>query len=134
MTASRHFLTDVVKPNVDEFLKAFWHERSAVNAIVTFDCLLGALFVELKAAGQINDADDTIFRDRLASTDGNIQLVRDAAFALKHGELKHNKPRLVRRSDQIGGKVPTLSDGFFVDHDFLDGSVIMIEKEERVQH
>src|SRR4051812_40542395 len=126
MGQSRDFLTKVAEPNIDEFEKAFWHQRSAVNAVVTFDCLLGIIHWEATSAGLPVANQDSVFRNDLAARHGILGVVRDAAFALKHGKLTRGT-RLVSKADQVKGQVPTLSDGFFLDRDFVGVEVIMIE-------
>ncbi|MBR0733488.1 hypothetical protein JQ595_32555 [Bradyrhizobium japonicum] len=73
--------------------------RLAVNAILSLDALMGVIHADRYRRG-LETGDDIVFRNKLAAQHFEIRLVRDAAFALKHGELRP-AARLVQRAEQI---------------------------------
>jgi hypothetical protein len=75
--------------------------RQAINAIMTLDAFFGILHADLYAKGTLKESRDDDWKEKLAQKNDDYRLLRDAAYALKHGELKHPKPRLVRRPDQL---------------------------------
>src|SRR3712207_5041989 len=114
----RHFFDNIAELNVNEFLPSFWKERAAVNAILTLDAFFGILFAHLKGISDPTVSqipDDRRYRDQIASTSVDYQILRDAAFSIKHGELTGTKARLVSRADQVGSSAVTLDD-FYLDH------------------
>jgi hypothetical protein len=94
------FFKDIVAPNVDALGNDVGDLRHAVNAILSLDALAGIIHADLHSRGQETN-DDAAFRERFAEQHLEYGIVRDAAFALKHGELRHRKPRLVQRADQV---------------------------------
>ena len=98
-----------------------------VNAIMTLDGFMGILHERLWATGKINEETDDKFRDNIASRCAAYGTLRDAAFALKHGELTGRKSRVVRRPDQLqaysGAFDKAVFDrSAFQTEDFLGGS------------
>jgi hypothetical protein len=75
--------------------------RLAINAIMTLDAFFGVLHAALHAKGTLKEPNDDVWKEKLAQQNDDYRLLRDAAYALKHGELKHRRPRLVRRPDQL---------------------------------
>jgi hypothetical protein len=74
--------------------------------------------------------DDSDFRDLLSSECPEFRAVRDAAFALKHGELTGKKPRLVERADQVASYSGALDEAVFDRSAFDTESVIWIETKD----
>jgi hypothetical protein len=96
------FLNEIVTPNVTALSGDVGDLRLAVNAILTLDALAGVIHDDLYKRGLVTTDDDVKYRETLASVYPEYRIVRDAAFALKHGELRFGKrPRLVRRADQV---------------------------------
>jgi hypothetical protein len=93
------FFNNIAAPNVDALGSDVGDIRLAVNAILTLDALMGVIHADRHRRG-LEAADDSAFRNRLADQHFEYRLVRDAAFALKHGELK-SAARLVQRAEQI---------------------------------
>src|SRR4051794_8468925 len=94
------FLKDIAAPNVDELGSDVGNHRLAVNAILALDALAGVIHADLHSKGQAT-ADDGAFRDGVAARHLEYGILRDTAFALKHGELRGKKPRLVQRAEQV---------------------------------
>jgi hypothetical protein len=67
------------------------------RSMLALDAFVGILWLRNRAR---SDTDGQL-RDALANESESYRLVRDAAFALKHGELLGKKPRLVSRADQV---------------------------------
>jgi hypothetical protein len=111
------FLDQVVTTNVVKSGENRGSLRHAVNAILSLDAFAGILFADVQLKGRAPCRDDIEFREMLAVESLEFRLVRDAAFALKHGELVGKSPRLVREAKQVaahdGGYDPTaFSNGF----------------------
>ncbi|MCV0385865.1 MAG: hypothetical protein K5821_05460 [Nitrobacter sp.] len=90
-------MNEVVTPNVAALADDRGNIRLAINAVLALDTFVGILWLRSRAGS----GDDGHLRDALANESESYRLVRDAAFALKHGELLGKKPRLVRRADQV---------------------------------
>jgi hypothetical protein len=73
----------------------------AINAIMTLDALFGILHAALHDEGFVSEPRDDQWKDDLANQSAEYRLLRDTAFALKHGKLRGKKPRIVRRPDQL---------------------------------
>src|SRR3954463_3459223 len=93
-------LKDIVGPNIAALCADVGDLRLAVNAILSLDAMVGIIHADLKRRGK-ESGGDAAFRDRLARQHLEYSILRDAAFALKHGELEHKKVRLVQRADQV---------------------------------
>jgi hypothetical protein len=93
------FLNDIVTPNVDALGNDVGDLRLAVNAIITLDALAGVIHADLHRQG-LEQSKDSAFRDRIASQHLEYRILRDAAFALKHGELT-GSTRLVKHAGQV---------------------------------
>ena len=100
MTPSE-FFDDVAEKNALSAIDAPGDLRQAINAIMTLDAFFGILHAALYAKGKLNESRDDGWKEKLAQKNDDYRLLRDAAYALKHGELKQPKPRLVRRPDQL---------------------------------
>ena len=90
------FLDNIVTPNVAQLGENRGDMRCAVNALLTLDAFAGILFAHLKGLGRSHWVDDSKFRDFIADESPNFRIVRDAPFALEHGELTGKKPDLWR--------------------------------------
>ena len=75
--------------------------RLAINAIMALDGFFGTVHTERYDQGLTKEPSDDKWKDQLAQQNADYRLLRDCAYALKHGRLTKSKPRLVRRSDQI---------------------------------
>ena len=96
-----HFLGEIVTANVLQLSENRGNMTCAVNALLTLDAFTGILFAHLANLKRSPFKDDIEFRDVLCHECSEFRIVRDAAFALKHGELTAKKPRLVQRADQV---------------------------------
>jgi hypothetical protein len=97
------FLDNVVRRNVVHLGEARGSVRRAVNALLTLDAFAGILFAHLESLARLRWANDPKFREFLSEECPEFRIVRDAAFALKHGALTDPKkqPRFVRKADQV---------------------------------
>lgn len=93
----RSFLEAIVRPNLKELQARDNDMRAAVNALLTIDALAGAIFYAARPS--LSDRDDTAYRERLARQAPYFELLRDAAKALKHGELVRGNPVIRRAAD-----------------------------------
>lgn len=123
------FFNNVATPNVDELGNDVGNHRLAVNAILALDALAGVIHADLHNRGQAT-ADDAAFRDRLAARHLEYCILRDAAFALKHGELRHKKPRLVQRAEQVTSYGGAFDEAVFDRSAFDTEAVIWIEAND----
>ena len=123
------FFQEVATANVDALASEVGNLRLAVNAILSLDALVGVIHVDLVDRGQ-ETADDAAFRDRLAAQHLDYGIVRDAAFALKHGELRYKKPRLVRRADQVKSYGGVYDEAVFDRSVYDTNGVIWIEAND----
>lgn len=125
----RVILSEVIHPNVVDALDAPNSMRATINAVLSLDALVGILhahMVEIGAPGVSAGWDgDAKLRDKLVGKEPAYAVLRDAAFALKHGRLK-SEERQVRRASDIQDEDLCLDD-FRVD-DELGGSAIASPK------
>jgi hypothetical protein len=103
--------------------------RRAISAILTLDGFFGTLHAELYEQGAITEPSDDIWKEELAQQNEDYRLLRDCAYALKHGYLTKPKPRLVRRSDQIF-PMPASYDAATFDRSAFDVETIWIQAED----
>jgi hypothetical protein len=97
----QEFFADVAEKNALSAIQVPGDLRQAINAIMTLDAFFGILHAALYAKGKLTESRDDDWKEKLAQENDHYRLLRDAVYALKHGELKHPKPRLVRRPDQL---------------------------------
>jgi hypothetical protein len=102
--------------------------RLAVNAIMTLDAFFGILHAALFKLGSVKEQADDKWKEELARADKTYRLLRDSAYALKHGELDSRKPRLVRRHDQIL-TMPGSFDQAAFDRSAFDTETVWMETE-----
>jgi hypothetical protein len=119
-------LFDVATQNVNELGNDAGNRRLAVNAILTLDALAGIIHADLHRRG-LASADDGAFRDGIAAQHLEYQILRDTAFALKHGELRGKKPRLVQRADQLASHSGAFDEAVFDRSAFDTEAVVWIE-------
>jgi hypothetical protein len=100
--------------------------RSAINAVMTLDGFFGTLHSELHERGLLKDMSDDQWKDELAQQSREYAVLRDCAFALKHGRLTRPKARLVRRSDQIL-TMPSTFDQATFDRSSFDVETVWID-------
>ncbi|MFD9897482.1 hypothetical protein [Mesorhizobium sp. NPDC059025] len=124
----RQFLETVCKPNVKALAAAHDDFRLAVNAILSLDAVVGVLHARLKKAGARVEDEDRDFRNVAATAIPKYELLRDAAFSLKHGTLK-GRARLVSNHQQVVlAGVPF--GAFAFGQDTFGGKTIFIEKND----
>lgn len=97
--------------------------RLAINAIMTLDAFFGALHSELLQAGAIAEKSDDKWKEMLAEASHHYRLLRDTAYALKHGNLTRPTPRLVRKSDSVFTMPGAFQPGAFQPDAFDTGRV-----------
>src|SRR5262249_5315357 len=103
--------------------------RSAVHAITMLDAFFGILHASLYQNGIVQEPDDSKWKDVLACENRHYWVLKDCAYALKHGQLSHKKPRLVRRPDQIVSKGGAFQANAFQNNVFQTNK-LWIETEE----
>ncbi|KAA1174653.1 hypothetical protein FP026_29655 [Rhizobium tropici] len=127
----REFYEQVAKPNIAEVIDNDEDYRLAVNAITSVDAAYGVLFEHLKSVdAQILQAilfdgkelKDNHFKDHIAKQSKEFEIIRDAAYATKHGRLSDRKSsaRLVRSSGDVA--THKLTTGLFAAGDALGSS------------
>jgi hypothetical protein len=121
------FLDKVVTTNVVRLGENRGDMICAVNALLTLDAFAGILFAHLTKADCSPSKNDAEFRDLLSGECHEYRIVRDTAFALKHGELTRKKPRLVERADQVVSYSGAFDEAVFDRSAFDRESVIWIE-------
>jgi hypothetical protein len=124
------FLDNVVTTNVVHLGENRGNMRCAVNALLTLDAFSGILFAHLAKLDKSPKANDSEFRDLLSLECREFRIVRDAAFALKHGELTGKKPRLVERPDQVVSYSGAWDEAVFDRSAFDAKSIIWIEAND----
>jgi hypothetical protein len=98
----RQFFDEVAEPNARSAIAARGNLRQAINAVMTLDALFGILHAALHHAGIVAVRRDDDWKEELAAQSDDYRLLRDLAYTLKHGQLNlGNKPRIVRRPDQL---------------------------------
>jgi hypothetical protein len=91
---------------------------------MTLDALFGILHAALHHAGTITVRRDDDWKEELADQSGDYRLLRDLAYTLKHGQLNlGNKPRIVRRPDQLFTMPGAFAPGAFNSAAFNTGEV-----------
>jgi hypothetical protein len=99
---SRQFFDDIAEENARLAIAARQDLRLAINAIMTLDAFFGILHATLyKKSTAGVPRDDDKWKEQLAQQSDEYRLLRDAAFALKHGNLTRATPRLVSRPEQL---------------------------------
>jgi len=127
LTAST--LLDVATANVAELNATPGSMRAVVNAIFSLDAVVGGFHVEWKGGGSSTVPDDGKLRNIFASECPDYEIIRDAAFALKHGQLTGKKARLISRQDQIRSHPAAFDVATFDRLAFDTESVIWLETD-----
>jgi hypothetical protein len=112
MLTANGFYDDVLIPNVQAQHAENDSLRHAVNAIAALDYYVGIWCHELTFAGRTGLKEEA-FRDMFAARSPDYQILRDMAFALKHGELTSKKVRMIRRPDQLEMQSPAFDPAVF---------------------
>lgn len=142
MTPAEFFET-VTRPNLKMAIEEDDDYRLVVNAILTADAFYGILFEHLKDAGHPvietvsfngSSRTDSDFKEHFAQQSAEWSIVRDAAYATKHGRLSdtRKKVRLVRSAHDVSGK--KLVAGLFAAGDRLGASAIFIQSTDGKLH
>ena len=135
----REFYEAVTKPNIAQARLSFDSYRLAVNAILTVDATFGILFDHLESSKHPylasvsvgknkRQLDDAAFKDHVAVLCPSFEILRDAAFAIKHGRLGGKKARLVSSADDVAAAGVTFGE-FTFNHDTFGGSAVFVEIE-----
>jgi hypothetical protein len=124
----REFFDQVAEPNAGLAIANPGDLRRAINAIVTLDALFGILHAALHDGGIVSEPRDDKFKDELANQCADYRLLRDTAYALKHGKLDGRKQRIVRRPDQLF-TMPGAFDPEVFDAAVFDCGEVWIETE-----
>jgi len=97
----RNFFDDVAENNARLAIAARHDLRLAINAFMTLDAFFGILHATLYETGVAEvPREDDKWKGQFAQQSIEYRLLRDAAFALKHGNLSRS-PRLVSRPKQL---------------------------------
>lgn len=126
MLIASDFHDEILIPNVQAQHSDNRSIRHAVNAIASLDDYIGIWCHELGAAGRTG-LNEEAFRDLFADRSSEYQILRDMAFALKHGELTGKKVRLVRHPSQLEKQSAVFSPSVFNSAVFQTSEVICIQ-------
>ena len=124
----RFFYDEVLLPNAREFLATPSDIRLCVNVIMTMDAFFGIIHAHLYGAGLISIEEDGDWKEEIAKTNDHYRLLRDCAFALKHGLLTSKRPRLIRTPGQIEAFAGAFDAAAF-DSRAFDVGVVVIDTE-----
>jgi hypothetical protein len=107
------YLEEVAAENARQSIANPSDRRLAVNAIMTLDGFFGSLHADLRSNGLVEDERDDTWKESIAIANKMYRVLRDSAYALKHGQLTGSKPRLVRRHNQILTMPAAFDAGFY---------------------
>ncbi|MGV1859985.1 hypothetical protein [Rhizobium rhizogenes] len=135
----QEFFESVTRPNLKLAIENDEDYRLAVNAILSIDAAYGVLFEHLKDIGhpvlsEIPDSrrglQDNHFKEYIATRSHDFRIVRDAAFATKHGRLSGPVTRLISSADSV--RTNKLVCGLFSAGDRLGASAVyfVVNEEE----
>ena len=91
---------------------------------MTLDGFFGTLHTNLHNIGIVKQASDDAWKEMVARYNTSYRVLRDIAYALKHGTLTRKKPRLVTRPN-ITRRFSTRSlstDAFRTDRVWIEGT------------
>jgi hypothetical protein len=125
----REYFHQIAGENAKQAIAQFGDLRLAINAIMTLDGFFGRLHTELHNTGTVKEPSDDRWKETLAKGNKSYQVLRDMAYALKHGTLTHPKPRLVTRADQIQ-RYPVSFDSALFDRSAFDTKMVWIEGQD----
>ncbi len=117
------YFEEVADANAKAALESPGDLRLAINAIMTLDGFLGTLHSELVRQARVKQKSDDQWKESLAQTSQHYRVLRDMAYALKHGTLTHKKPRMVRHSDQVVSMPGAFQSNFVQRNAFQIGTV-----------
>jgi hypothetical protein len=126
MSELAEYFEEVAAMNAAAALANSGDRRLAINAIMTLDGFFGTLHATLYAQQSISEKSDIQWKEARARDCHEYRVLRDAAYALKHGELTHPTPRVVRRADQIL-TMPATFDAATFDRGSFDTTTVWIE-------
>lgn len=92
----REFLETVASVNACLALDHPGDMRHAVNAVTSLDAFFGILHAALREQKRPVGPNDSVWKEALAAKSESYRILRDLAYALKHGKLDGRMPRLVR--------------------------------------
>ncbi|OCJ33453.1 hypothetical protein [Agrobacterium tumefaciens] len=135
------FFRQVTDPNIRQALLNFDDYRLAVNAIMTIDATYGVLFdylqlaehpflKQITARNSKRSIDDSDFKEHFAQQDQQFAVLRDAAYATKHGRLTGSKARLVIEATDVAKGDVGCGD-MICGHDAIGGHAIFIQTGDR---
>ena len=133
----REFFESVTRPNLKQAIENDDDYRLAVNAILSVDANYGILFEYLKDIGHSmlgeilnrpRELKDNHFKEHIAAQSRDFRIVRDAAFATKHGRLSGPVMRLISSADRV--KTNELVSGLLSAGDRLGSSAIFFVVNE----
>src|SRR5262249_45822178 len=101
MSEISEYFKEVAEANAKTAIDNPGDRRLTINAIMTLDGFFGTLHTELFRLGVLPNKSDDKWKETLAVSCHHYRVLRDAAYALKHGVLTRSAPRLVKRSDQV---------------------------------
>lgn len=99
----RSFIDDVAHVNSAKYLSSKNNLRLAINAVITLDASIDALFrylTEQKDASATRFSDVDGYKASIAAHNPAYRVVRDLAVALKSGSLGTDSVRLVRSTGE----------------------------------
>ncbi len=138
----KEFYEVVTKPNIAEAIGNEEDYRLAVNAILSVDAAYGVLFEHLKVIqdpimqavsveeDEPKELKDNHFKDYIARRSKEFKIIRDAAYATKHGRLSDRKSgaRLVRSPGDVRSRKVVA--GLFAAGDELGSSAVFVQSTD----
>jgi len=98
----REFFDEIAEPNAQLAVANRGDLRLAINAMMTLDAFVGILHAALSETGRVTENNDAKWKEALAMQSPDYELLRDTAYALKHGQLDpKRKRRIVYRPQQL---------------------------------
>jgi hypothetical protein len=96
---------------------------------MTLDAFFGVLHATLRDSEKLEERSDDRWKEELARQNPDYRLLRDCAYALKHGRLDDRKARLVRHPAQIE-PFPASFDASTFDQSAFDTETVWIDTSE----
>jgi hypothetical protein len=125
----RQYFDEVAEENARLAIADRGDLRRSINAILTLDALFGILHAALYKAGVVSEPNDDGWKEQKAQQSAEYRLLRDTAYALKHGQLNRGKTRrIVRRPDQLF-TMPGAFDSAAFDPEAFESEQVWIETE-----
>lgn len=110
---AKSFFDTVTRPNITAFIQNDGDYRLAVNAALSLDSAYGIIFEELreknhsflgKLGCKQKEMKDNHFKDHIASLCPEFEILRDAAYSLKHGKLSARRARMVYSAQDVSSE------------------------------